>query len=99
MASADLQKFLDELRARISIVDVVGAKVKLVRKGREYQACCPFHNEKRRRLRLTKPRDFTIVSAAARMATSSNLKWKPTTCRLWMLCTSWRTRPGCGCRS
>lgn len=46
MASADLQKFLDELRARISIVDVVGAKVKLVRKGREYQACCPFHNEK-----------------------------------------------------
>lgn len=26
MASADLQKFLDELRARISIVDVVGAE-------------------------------------------------------------------------
>ena len=39
-------EILDELRARISIVDVVGAKVKLVRKGREYQACCPFHNEK-----------------------------------------------------
>ena len=46
MASADLQKFLDELRSRISIVDVVGAKVKLTRKGREYTACCPFHNEK-----------------------------------------------------
>ncbi len=43
---ADLQKFCDELRAKVSIVDVVGAKVKLVRKGREYQACCPFHNEK-----------------------------------------------------
>ena len=43
---ADLQKFIDELRAKVSIVDVVGAKVKLVRKGREYQACCPFHNEK-----------------------------------------------------
>lgn len=43
---ADLQKFLDELRAKVSIVDVVGDKVKLVRKGREYQACCPFHNEK-----------------------------------------------------
>ena len=42
----DLQKFCDELRAKISIVDVVGAKVNLVRKGREYQACCPFHNEK-----------------------------------------------------
>ena len=46
MASADLQKFLDELRSRISIVDVVSAKVKLTRKGREYTACCPFHNEK-----------------------------------------------------
>ena len=46
MASTDLQRFCDELRAKISIVDVVGSKVKLVRKGREYTACCPFHNEK-----------------------------------------------------
>ena len=46
MVNTDLQKFCDELRAKISIVDVVGSKVKLVRKGREYQACCPFHNEK-----------------------------------------------------
>lgn len=46
MANADLQKFCDELRAKLSIVDVVASKVKLVRKGREYQACCPFHNEK-----------------------------------------------------
>ncbi len=46
MAQTDLQRFCDELRAKISIVDVVASKVKLVRKGREYQACCPFHNEK-----------------------------------------------------
>ena len=46
MASTDLQKFCDELRAKISIVDVVSSKIKLVRKGREYMACCPFHNEK-----------------------------------------------------
>lgn len=43
---ADLQKFCDELRAKISIADVVGAKVKLTRKGREYTGLCPFHNEK-----------------------------------------------------
>ncbi len=42
----DLQRFIDELRARVSIVDVVGAKVKLTKKGREYQGLCPFHNEK-----------------------------------------------------
>lgn len=46
MTNTDMQRFCDELRAKISIVDVVGAKIKLVRKGREYQACCPFHNEK-----------------------------------------------------
>ena len=46
MANDDLIRFMDELRARISIVDVVGAKVKLVKKGREYQGLCPFHNEK-----------------------------------------------------
>ncbi len=43
---SDLQKFCDELRAKISIADVVGAKVKLTRKGREYTGLCPFHNEK-----------------------------------------------------
>lgn len=38
--------FLDELRARVSIVDVVGKKVRLIRKGHEYSGLCPFHNEK-----------------------------------------------------
>ncbi|MBR1915010.1 MAG: DNA primase [Alphaproteobacteria bacterium] len=42
----DLQKFLDELRSRLPIADIVGEKVKLVRKGREYIGLCPFHNEK-----------------------------------------------------
>ena len=37
MANDDLQRFIDELRARVSIADVVGAKVKLTKKGREYQ--------------------------------------------------------------
>lgn len=46
MTNTDMQRFCDELRAKISIVDVVASKIKLVRKGREYQACCPFHNEK-----------------------------------------------------
>lgn len=46
MANDDLQRFIDELRARVSIADVIGAKVKLTKKGREYQGLCPFHNEK-----------------------------------------------------
>ena len=42
----DLQKFIDELRSRVSVADVVGEKVKLTRKGREYLGLCPFHHEK-----------------------------------------------------
>lgn len=43
---SDLQKFIDELRAKVSIVDVVAQKVKLIRKGKEHSGLCPFHNEK-----------------------------------------------------
>lgn len=38
--------FLDELRARVALSPVVGRRVKLVRAGREWKGCCPFHNEK-----------------------------------------------------
>jgi DNA primase len=38
--------FIDQLLTRIDIIDVVGARVPLKKAGREYQACCPFHNEK-----------------------------------------------------
>ena len=38
--------FLDELRSRISLSGLVGRKVKLVRRGREYAGLCPFHHEK-----------------------------------------------------
>ncbi len=38
--------FLDELRARTPIAALIGRRVKLVRAGRQWKACCPFHNEK-----------------------------------------------------
>lgn len=38
--------FTDELRQRLSIVDVVSRRVPLVKKGQNYWGCCPFHNEK-----------------------------------------------------
>jgi DNA primase len=38
--------FLDELRGRISLPGVVGRKIKLLRRGREYAGLCPFHHEK-----------------------------------------------------
>ena len=38
--------FLDELRARVPLAPVVSRRVKLIRAGREWKGCCPFHNEK-----------------------------------------------------
>ena len=38
--------WLDELRARTTLSAVIGPSVKLIKAGREYKACCPFHNEK-----------------------------------------------------
>ncbi len=39
-------RFVDELRERLSLADVIGRRVKLTSKGREYTGLCPFHNEK-----------------------------------------------------
>src|SRR3954470_21197889 len=38
--------FLDELRARTVLSALISPSVKLIRAGREWKACCPFHNEK-----------------------------------------------------
>ncbi len=38
--------FLDELRQRIAVSDVVGRRVRLTRAGREFKGLCPFHREK-----------------------------------------------------
>ena len=40
------QHFIDELIARADIVEVIGTRVQLKKAGREYKACCPFHDEK-----------------------------------------------------
>lgn len=39
-------QFIDDLLTRIDIVEVIDSRVALKKAGREFQACCPFHNEK-----------------------------------------------------
>lgn len=38
--------FIDELKSRINIVDVIGRDVNLKQAGSNYKGLCPFHNEK-----------------------------------------------------
>lgn len=46
MAGLIPQNFIDDLLARTNIVDVVDSRIKLKKAGKNYHACCPFHNEK-----------------------------------------------------
>lgn len=40
------ERFIDELLTRVDIVDVIQHRVPLKKAGREWTACCPFHNER-----------------------------------------------------
>jgi DNA primase len=39
-------EFIEDLRHRVPLSDVIGKRVKLVRKGRRHSGLCPFHSEK-----------------------------------------------------
>lgn len=51
-------RFLDTLRSRLSIAEIVGAKVKLTRKGREFVGLCPFHHEKTPSFTVSEEKEF-----------------------------------------
>ncbi|WP_349617771.1 DNA primase [Azotobacter salinestris] len=46
MAGLIPQGFIDDLLNRTDIVEVVGSRVQLKKTGKNYSACCPFHQEK-----------------------------------------------------
>src|SRR3970040_356210 len=46
MAGRIPKQFIDELLTRSDIIDVIDARVPLRKAGKDYKACCPFHEEK-----------------------------------------------------
>ena len=46
MAGRIPRVFINDLLARVDIVDLIDARVKLKKQGKNYHACCPFHHEK-----------------------------------------------------
>lgn len=58
MAGLIPKQFIDDLLARADIVDVIDARVKLKKAGRNYQACCPFHSEKSPSFTVSQEKQF-----------------------------------------
>ena len=58
MAGLIPQHFIDDLLARVDIVDVIDTYVPLKKAGRNHQACCPFHDEKTPSFTVSQQKQF-----------------------------------------
>jgi len=58
MAGKIPEQFIDELMARVDIVDVIDSYVPLRKGGRDYVACCPFHSEKTPSFTVSRDKQF-----------------------------------------
>ncbi len=58
MAGKIPQPFIDELLSRIDIVDIINPRVSLRKAGKEFTACCPFHDEKTPSFTVSQQKQF-----------------------------------------
>jgi DNA primase len=58
MAGRIPRQFIDDLLARTDIVELIDQRVPLKKAGRNYQACCPFHNEKTPSFTVSQDKQF-----------------------------------------
>ena len=58
MAGKIPAQFIDELLDRVDIVDLINGRIQLKKTGRDYQACCPFHDEKTPSFTVSREKQF-----------------------------------------
>ncbi len=58
MAGRIPPQFIDELLNRVDIVDLINSRVALKKTGKDYQACCPFHDEKTPSFTVSRDKQF-----------------------------------------
>jgi DNA primase len=76
------QSFIDDLLARLDIVDVVGKRIQLKRAGANLSACCPFHDERSPSFTVSPAKQFYHCFGCGPMAPPSALSWST---RTWVL--------------
>ena len=58
MAGKIPREFIDDLLARTDIVEIVDSRVRLKKAGKNYSACCPFHDEKTPSFTVSQDKQF-----------------------------------------
>ena len=58
MAQRIPKDFINLLISRANIVDIIGSHLNLQKKGNDYWACCPFHNEKTASFSVSETKQF-----------------------------------------
>jgi DNA primase len=58
MAGRISKQFIDDLLARADIVELIQSRMSLKKAGKNYQACCPFHNEKSPSFTVSQEKQF-----------------------------------------
>ncbi len=58
MAGLIPQHFIDDLLTRVDIVDIVDSSVPLKKAGKDFKACCPFHDEKSASFTVSQNKQF-----------------------------------------
>ncbi len=58
MAGKNPATFIDELLNRVDIVNLIDSRVPLKKAGKDYQACCPFHDEKTPSFTVSREKQF-----------------------------------------
>ena len=66
-----LPSFLDEIRARVPVSEVVRQKVAIKKQGREWRGLSPFNSEKTPSFYVNDPKGFFHDFSSGNMATAS----------------------------
>ena len=70
-------QWLDQLRSRITLSTLIGRSTRLQKAGREYKACCPFHNEKSPSFTVNDEKGFYHCLAGETLGLLTNGSNKP----------------------